>query len=158
MVTYAGRASYETVTPYETSGPPEHEVPAQVTVGIVWRNPSAVLSIPEMFAYAAGLEIAVLYRAEDKRPAPTPETVGETFRSMKEWRARLARLKVNGAGVAVQTLQLHERGFTARVWSSFASHQVDRPENAIRFELDWPEFDGAAHTVPYVARGPAIQG
>lgn len=144
--------------PSAPSGPPERETPDQVTVGIAWRNSSSVLSIPEMFAYSSGIEIAVLYRTEDERPPPTPETVGNTFREMRDWRARLARLKVNGAGVDVHTLRLHERGFTARAWSPFAAHQIDRPENAIRFELDWPEFIDAAYTVPYVTGGTENRG
>lgn len=132
------------------SGHGGNEVPAQVRIGIAWRNPSAVFSIPEMFAYATGIEIAIVYRTENKRPPVTQETVGETFQSMREWLGRLTLLKVNGASVEVQNLQLHEHGFTARAWSSFASHQIDRPENALRFELDWPEFDRTIYTVPYV--------
>jgi hypothetical protein len=77
---------------------------------------------------------------------------------MRDWRARLARLKVNGAGVDVHILRLHERGFTARAWSPFAGHQIDRPENAIRFELGWPEFIDAAYTVPYVTGGSENRG
>lgn len=140
------------------SGPPERETPDQVSVGIAWRGSSSVLSIPEMFAYSSGIEIAVLYRTEDERPPSTPETVDETFRAMRDWRARLARLKVNGAGVDVQALRLDERGFSARAWSPFAAHQIDRPENAIRFELDWPEFREAAYTVPYVTGGTPGRG
>lgn len=132
--------------------PPVNEVPAQMSTRIAWRNPGASLSIPEVFLYTTGIEIALLYRTKDVEPAVTPETVTAGFQSMRTWRKRLGQLKVNGAATDVRTLQLHERGFTARAWSAFVSHQVDRPENAIRFELNWPEFESAVYTMPYASR------
>jgi hypothetical protein len=83
--------------------PPVNEVPAQMTTEIAWRNSEASLSIPDVFLYTTGIEIAILCRTKDVKPAVTPETVTADFQSMRTWRKRLGQLKVNGAAIGVRT-------------------------------------------------------
>jgi hypothetical protein len=142
-----------------TYGPPGNEDPVEVTTDIRWSNPAGTVSIPRVYIYSTGVYFPVSYRTADT-PTPLPQNTQEerhaateaSFDRMSDWHLRIERLKVNGAHVAVPTVKSHEWGFTAWAWSDARTHQADRPENAMRFQLDWPDLHGEA-IVPYPPPG-----
>jgi hypothetical protein len=118
------------------------------------------VSIPKVYVYSTGVYFPISYQTVDT-PSPLPENTPDerraateaSFDGLRKWRLRIERLKVNGAQVEVPTAKSHERGFTAWAWSDSRTHQADRPENAVRFQLDWPDLPGADSTVPYPPPG-----
>jgi hypothetical protein len=144
----------------KTYGPPGNEDPVEATTDIRWSNPTGTVSIPRVYVYSTGVYFPVAYRTVDT-PPPLPENTPDerraaaeaSFDRMRGGRQRVERLKVNGAHVEVPSVKSHERGFTAWAWSDSRTHQADRPENALRFQFDWPDFPGADSTVPYPPPG-----
>jgi hypothetical protein len=145
----------------KTYGPPGNEDPIEVTTDIRWSSPTETVSIPQVYVYSTGVYFPVIYRTVvDTPPPPLPENTPDerraTARAQDERlspRLRVERLKVNGAGAEVPSVKSRERGFNAWAWSDSRTHQAGRPENAMRFQLDWPGFPGAEATVPYPPPG-----
>ena len=143
-----------------TYGPPGNEDPVEVTTDIRWSNPTGTVSIPKAYVYSTGVYFPVSYRTVGSPPVCPENTPAERraatealFDRLSTWRQRVERLKVNGARVEVPSVKPHERGFTAWAWSDSRTYEVGRPENTLRFQLNWPDFPAADSTVPYPPPG-----
>ncbi len=137
-----------------TRFPPEGEDPVRVGAEIRWRNASASVAIPEVFAYSAGLSLRVEYRLTEGPPPSRGDTPQERRRVADEATERVrtrlqlaSRITVNGAPVSVIRAASRERGFTVWVWCAYPPRPVGQPAGAALIQLNSPQFPGADATV-----------
>jgi hypothetical protein len=144
----------------ETYGPPDNEDPDEVTTDIRWSSPTGTVSIPRVYVYSTGVYFPVIYRTVDPPPSLPENTPDErraaaeaSFARLSRWHLRIERLRLNGTHVVAPTAKSHKQGFSTWAWSDYRTHQAGRPDNAMRFRLDWPDLPEADATVPYPPPG-----
>ncbi len=138
--------------------PPQGEDPVVVRPEILWQNPTATVAIPEVFFYSNGVYIPVTYRT---LPAPPParraeteeEEQRETAQSLSRMRALqplVQRITVNGIRAEPRHFNSNNRWFTFTAWIWI---EAGGPEDALRVQLNRPEFPGAGATIAYPPPG-----
>jgi hypothetical protein len=138
--------------------PPHGEDPVVVRPEILWQNPTATVSIPEVFFYSAGVYIPVTYQTLPARPrarvAETEEEeqreTAQAFSRMRILQPLVQQITVNGIRAEPRHFESNNRWltFTAWIWI-----EAGGPEDALRVQLNRPEFPGADATIAYPPPG-----
>jgi hypothetical protein len=138
--------------------PPQGEDPVVVRPEILWQNPTATVTIPEVFFYSTGVYIPVTYRTLPARPpARRAETEEEeqrettqSFSRMRILRPLMQQITVNGTRAEPRHFKSNNRWFTFTAWIWI---EAGGPEDALRVQLNRPEFPGAGATIAYPPPG-----
>jgi hypothetical protein len=145
--------------------PPQGEDPVVVSTEVLWQNPTATVTIPEVFFYSTGVYIPVTYRPlaapsparqteTEEEQDPQPE---EPFSRVNLWGELARQITVNGARMDRYHYHLTSRHhltspdrvtFTAWIWI-----EAGGPENTLHVELNWPEFADADADIAYPPPG-----
>jgi hypothetical protein len=138
--------------------PPHGEDPIVLRPGILWRNPTATVAIPEVFFYSAGVYLPVTYRTLPARPpagrAETEEEeqreTAQEFDRMRILQSLVQQITVNGIRAEPRHYRSDNRWFTFTAWIWI---EAGGPGDTLRVQLNRPEFPGAGATVPYPPPG-----
>lgn len=114
--------------------PPGNEVPAAVSVGVVWRKDGAVVAVPSLLLYTTGAELLIMGRYRDPQPR-TDESYTNSVR------VTLRSLTVNGRPVTLLHGDYSDHGFTYRAWTPLDGADV------LTIALDRPGAGPAEHRV-----------
>lgn len=141
-----------------TYTPPQGEDPVVVRPGIRWQNPTATVTIPEVFFYSTGVYIPVTYQTLPARPpASRAETKEEEQRETEQSFSRMRMLQplvqqvtVNGMRAGPRTFRSNNRWFTFTAWIWI---EAGGPQDVLHIQLNRPEFPGAVATFPYPPPG-----
>lgn len=131
---------------------PTNELPVPVPASITWRATGLVFAIPVLLFYSTGVEMMILLRVKDTDASGEPRSVSRDFGNVRNWRKRVARLRVNGGQVDLLGGEFFESGCNASAWSAYSAQQADLLSGGMRFDLDWPEFENASHVLTDVRR------
>ena len=138
--------------------PPQGEDPVVVRPGILWQNPTATVAIPEVFFYSTGAYVPVTYQTLPARPparrAETEEEeqreTAQSFSRMRILQPLVQQVTVNGILAEPRHFTSNNRWFTFTAWIWI---ERGRPQDALRVQLNRPEFPGAAATIAHPPPG-----
>jgi hypothetical protein len=138
--------------------PPQGEDPVVVRPGILWQNPTATVTIPEVFFYSTGVYISVTYQTLPARPparrAETEEEeqreTAQSFSRMRILQPMVQQVTVNGIRAEPRHFRSNNRWFTFTAWIWI---EAGGPQDALRVELNRPEFPSAGATITYPPPG-----
>jgi hypothetical protein len=138
--------------------PPQGEDPVVVRPEILWQNPTATVTIPEVFFYSTGAYIPVTYRTLPARPparrAATEEEeqreTAQSFSRMRLLQPLVQQITVNGIRAEPRHFNSNNRWFTFTAWFWI---EAGGPQDALHVQLNRPEFPGAGATIAYPPPG-----
>lgn len=138
--------------------PPQGEDPLVVRPEILWQNPTAAVAIQEVFFYSTGVYIPVTYRTLPARPparqAETEEEeqreTAQSFSRMRILQPLVQQITVNGIRAEPRHFKSNNRWFTFTAWIWI---EAGGPGDALRVQLNRPEFPGADATIAYPPPG-----
>jgi hypothetical protein len=138
--------------------PPQGEDPVVVRPGIRWQNPTATVTIPEVFFYSTGVYIPVTCQTLPARPSARPAETKEeeeretaqSFSRMRTLQPLVQQITVNGIRAEPRTFRSNNHWFTFTAWIWI---EAGGPHDALHIQLNRPEFPGAVATFPYPPAG-----